>query len=299
MATIPASIDPQRCTGCGLCASICPDRAISVRNGVAHADGPRCLACGHCLAVCPVNAVSVDGISEPCYHSFSADNRWLPYGEGDTVQLVRLMLSRRSCRRFLEREIPKSMLEDLVAVATTAPSGTNSQSWTFTILPNRAAVERLGTEVAESFRRLNRLSSNPFLRSLLRLLGRPALSDYHRRYEKTIAQGLTEWDNHRIDRLFHGATAAVVIGSRPGGSCPGDDALLATQNLLLASHTMGFGSCLIGFAVAAMKREPAIKKILGIPMDETIHAVIALGYPGIAFQRLTGRKPAKPRFFHV
>jgi len=52
---------------------------------------------------------------------------------------------------------------------------------------------------------------------------------------------------------------------------------------------MGLGSCLIGYAVAAMKKDPSIKKHIGIPAEEDIHAVIALGYPGEIYQRTAGR----------
>lgn len=75
------------------------------------------------------------------------------------------------------------------------------------------------------------------------------------------------------------------------------DALLATQNILLAAHSMGLGSCLIGYAVAAMKRDPSIQRSIGIPAEEEIHAVIALGYPDEVYQRVAGRKKVTPRYF--
>ena len=59
-----------------------------------------------------------------------------------------------------------------------------------------------------------------------------------------------------MDRLFHGAAAAILVTGRRQASCPAEDALLATQNILLAAHAMGLGSCLIGFAVEAMRRDP-------------------------------------------
>jgi len=70
-----------------------------------------------------------------------------------------------------------------------------------------------------------------------------------------------------------------VVGSAPGASCPREDALLATQNMLLAAHAMGLGSCLIGYAVAAMQKAPAIKRALGMAKGEIAYAVIALGWP--------------------
>ncbi len=291
-------IDQKKCTGCGLCLTVCPDQTLSLLGGKAMVSGARCLACGHCRAVCPTQAITVPGLeSEPVFQTFTADNRYLPPGQGDTAQLVRIMLSRRSCRNYQNRALEQKLLEELIRIGTTAPSGTNSQGWTFTILPNRPAVERLGNLVAAYFAKLNRQAANPVLRGLLSLLGKPALANYHRRYHATIAQGLREWAEHGRDRLFHGAPAAIIVGSRPGASCPKEDALLATQNILLAAHTLGLGSCLIGFAVAAMAKAPNIQQRLEIPADEAIHAVIALGYPAEPYQRLTGRKQITPRYF--
>ena len=83
---------------------------------------------------------------------------------------------------------------------------------------------------------------------------------------------------------------AIVVGSKQGGSTSAEDALLATQNILLGAHSMGLGTCLIGFAVIAMARDSHIQQALGIPPEETVHAVIALGYPDERYLRITGRK---------
>ena len=92
------------------------------------------------------------------------------------------------------------------------------------------------------------------------------------------------------------AAAVIIVGSIPGASCPAEDALLATQNILLAAHALGLGTCLIGFAVSAMQKDGRIKDLLKIPRAENVHAVIAVGHPAVAYQRLAGRKKAVSRF---
>ena len=97
------------------------------------------------------------------------------------------------------------------------------------------------------------------------------------------------------DRLLHGATAVVAVASAPDASCPSDDCHLATQNILLAAHAMGLGTCLIGFAVEAMRYDKRVQDSLGIPRRDRVASVIALGYPAIRYQRPTGRRNVKPR----
>ena len=75
-----------------------------------------------------------------------------------------------------------------------------------------------------------------------------------------------------------------------------EDALLASQNILLGAHSLGLGSCIIGFAVEAIKRDRQIRKLLQIPNYESVYAVIALGYPAEKYQRTGLRKKIVPRY---
>jgi nitroreductase/Pyruvate/2-oxoacid:ferredoxin oxidoreductase delta subunit len=294
-------IDLERCIGCGLCVCVCPSQTLSLKGGKAVITGERSLGCDHCAAVCPKEAVKVTELEPEAlrFATFQSDERWLPHGEFDTAQLVRLMRSRRSCRNYAERELDRSILEDLVKIGTTAPSGTNSQCWSFTILPDRPSVLALGKQIGAFFRRLNRLAERRWLCILLKWIGKGELDMYYREYYESVRRGLEDWEQSGRERLFHGAPAAILVGSRPGASCPAEDALLAAQNILLAAHSMGLGTCLIGFAVAAIRQAPRIRRFLGIPAREKVHAVIALGYPDVRYARQAGRRRVEPRIFRV
>jgi nitroreductase/Pyruvate/2-oxoacid:ferredoxin oxidoreductase delta subunit len=296
--TVTTVIDRERCIGCGECVRVCPSQTLTMQDGKAAVTGARSLGCGHCAAVCPVEAVRVEALDPHSlrFHNLACRTDWMPYGACDAGELVRLMASRRSCRCFDSKKVDRSLLEDLVKVGATAPSGTNSQGWTFTLLPTREALIRLGHAIADFFKGLNRMAENPLLRRGLRFIGRMELSDYYRDYYQTVVEALADWEQHGRDRLFYGATAAILVGSAPGASCPAEDALLATQNILLGAHALGLGTCLVGFAVNAIQKDGRLKELLKIPREETVHAVIALGHPAVTYQRLTGRKKAVVRF---
>jgi ferredoxin len=221
---VSTHIDQDLCTGCGDCVAVCPARTLALVDGKARVVGDSSLHCGHCAAVCPVGAVEVTAI-DPAqwrFDTFTLDERWLAHGATDVAALVRLMASRRSCRNYRPDPVPRPVLDDLVKIGTTAPSGTNSQRWTFTVLPTRSAVEALGGQVGAFFARLVRLSDKAWLRGGLALLGKPELAAFHRDYRDDVVEAMAEHARSGGDRLFHGATAAILVGSQPGGSCPAE-----------------------------------------------------------------------------
>ena len=54
-----AKVDSEKCTGCGICANMCPVEAVSLENGLAKVDEQRCTGCGICVQNCPQGALSL------------------------------------------------------------------------------------------------------------------------------------------------------------------------------------------------------------------------------------------------
>jgi Fe-S-cluster-containing hydrogenase component 2 len=53
-------IDVNKCCGSGECIKICPDKALSLVNGVAVLDESRCDFDGLCIPACPYSAISYE-----------------------------------------------------------------------------------------------------------------------------------------------------------------------------------------------------------------------------------------------
>jgi hypothetical protein len=75
------------------------------------------------MAACPEKAIDVPAL-DPGLHDFSTFD----------LDPARLICSRRSCRNYKPTPVDKETLQDLIHLAVFAPSGTNSQAWTFTCL---------------------------------------------------------------------------------------------------------------------------------------------------------------------
>ncbi len=56
-----ASVDAERCVGCGTCLERCQVNAVHLdgRSGLASIDTDRCIGCGNCVVSCPPEAMSL------------------------------------------------------------------------------------------------------------------------------------------------------------------------------------------------------------------------------------------------
>lgn len=57
---MPASVDPEKCTGCETCIDSCPLDAIAMQDGTARVDSETCQDCGACTDACPTEAITLD-----------------------------------------------------------------------------------------------------------------------------------------------------------------------------------------------------------------------------------------------
>lgn len=47
------------CLGLGTCVTVCPNDAITLRDGVAWVDEDKCISCGQCVAICPQHIITM------------------------------------------------------------------------------------------------------------------------------------------------------------------------------------------------------------------------------------------------
>lgn len=69
---------------------------------------------------------------------------------GDAAIVDRAITTRRSIRAFLDTPVPRETVEEILAVASRAPSGTNTQPWKVYVLAGDAKA-RLCADVLAAY----------------------------------------------------------------------------------------------------------------------------------------------------
>lgn len=55
------ALDREACSGCGMCAAVCPHQVFMLRDDKAEiVDLNACMECGACRTNCPAEAIRVD-----------------------------------------------------------------------------------------------------------------------------------------------------------------------------------------------------------------------------------------------
>ncbi len=280
-------IDKERCTACGACYTICTKEALVAAEdgGAPTMDSPeRCSACGHCVAVCPSGAI----------HHALLEHLQLEENTGagvDPDAIDRFLAAKRSVRRYHDRPLDGDVIERILQAGANAPQAKNSRTLACTVITDPGTIAALESAVADSYRTLLRVLSPP-VRLLLRCL-KPSLGAEVkknlpglRRLVRRAAEGKNP--------VFHSAPCVVVVHAPRANLLGRDDAVIALQYMMLRAHADGIGSCIIGYAAA---RPKALRGILDIPRERTIHAVGVFGYPAIPFRRQIRREmPEITRF---
>lgn len=80
--------------------------------------------------------------------------------------------------------------------------------------------------------------------------------------------------------IFYGAQTVIFVAVQDGTRWGASDCAAATQNILLAAHSLGLGSCWIGCCRDELQGENAneYKKLMKIPDGYTLSHAIAIGY---------------------
>jgi nitroreductase len=211
-----------------------------------------------------------------------------------------VMRSRRSVRAYLQTPVPKSTVEDILRVASRAPSGTNIQAWKVRVLAGAARLALSEAILAEmggmpedrierEYHYYPRSWHEPYV-SRRRKIG----------WDMYGLLGITKGDKEAMARQharnyrFFDAPVGMVFSMDEDMEIGGwIDLGMFMQNIMIAARARGLDTCPQAAIGSAQK---PIRAHLGIPEGEVIICGMALGYADAAAavnQLMTERVPVE------
>ncbi|RPJ09864.1 MAG: hypothetical protein EHM28_00270 [Spirochaetaceae bacterium] len=281
-------IDEKKCAGCGLCIQACIGNLYS-KNGkkaVDYADPNQwCTGCGHCIAACPENAITYEAHEkaleipgkDPCFEDAS-----------------RLLMGKRTERKYKDKDISRPELEKILEVIRYAPSGHNAQPCEYIIIKDRAVIKMLADITIQSFKafktviRLRKLMKPFIAKTFYDILNNPGIA-------LGMDDMISQYETGK-DVIFFNAPVVMVVHVPDMGALSYVDPGIAMTHAMLAAHSLGIGSCWMGFAMMAVAKHKRVLQALGIPKDRFIAGITTLGYPVNKYLRLPVRNAIKAQW---
>ena len=157
-------------------------------------------------------------------------------------ELMNIIRSRRSIRRYQEKNIPDDILDKLLEAARWAPSWANTQCWHWVVVKDQAIKRKIQEAVSSRNPSFLAIVNAPVL---LVLCGQLQRSGY---YNDQYPTKFGDWFMYDLG--------------------------LATQNLCLAAHDYGLGTVIVG-----LFDHDRVGEIVKLPPAHEVLVLIPLGYP--------------------
>jgi nitroreductase len=217
-----------------------------------------------------------------------------PVPLGLDAPLVQVMATMRAMRRLTSDPVPREVIERVVRAATWAPSGSDGQHYAFVAVTDRhvmAQLAELWREVVDTYLTLAGTlvpGMDDDRHARMADAVRHQAEHFHETpvliaacYQRTSPGASSLLDVKKgsamARRLGAKRLAQLAAGARAaGGMAEASSIYPAVQNLLLAARAEGLGANL---TVWHLFREAAFRKVLGVPKDYGIYALVPIGYP--------------------
>ena len=189
---------------------------------------------------------------------------------------------RRSIRAFKQQQVPRSVLEEVIALATRAPSSMNTQPWHLHVLAGEP-LDRIRAENTE--RMLKGVPPSKESRGIGSYEGDHRQRQIDIAVQLFQAMGIARDDKEKRQdwvlrgfRQFDAPVSIVVTYDRvlKDGDIAQFDCGALVNGLVNAAWSRGLG-CVVNSQ--GIMHSPVVRKHAGIPEDQVIMICVAMGYP--------------------
>ncbi len=199
-----------------------------------------------------------------------------------------VILRRRSVRKYKKEQVPQWMVKRILEAGRFAPSAGNSQPWKFIVLRDQKLIDELTEDVVKATQKGCQLLARKWMQPLIK----PMIRMKPNRFHPTPFSVMPLLADGKLGLYFGAPTVILILKDVRGVSNPDLDCGIAGQNMVLAAHSMGLGTCWVGFTKMALEADKKWKRFFNIEFPYEFISSIALGWPS---GNLDGMVPRQTR----
>ena len=169
-------------------------------------------------------------------------------------EVLDVIAKRHTCRGFSSQPVSRADLETITKAGVQAPSSRGNAPWYLAVVTNRELIDEIRDSAFSVIKRRDMEG-----------------------YQRILDRG---------GDLFYNAQALIVVATKPTYDLtPSEfDAGLLTENICLAAHSIGLGTCICGYATNAFHVFTSpdgerFSKQLEIPYGYQMTIGILIGHP--------------------
>ena len=168
------------------------------------------------------------------------------------------IITRRSTRKYLDKEVSQELLEKIIEIGRYAPSGGNSQSNHFLVIQNKQIIDHLVKMVERAFSQME-ITENMY-RSLQNSINLSKKGEYV---------------------FCYNAPVLIIAANKKGYGNNQADCALALENMMLEANELDLGSCYINQLKWLNENQKILSYLqsLGMNEDERVYGSLIVGYP--------------------
>lgn len=198
------------------------------------------------------------------------------------TEVEKVILSRRSTRAFKKEPIPDYMIRRILEAGRFAPSAGNSQPWRFAVVKSPEILEAMEQDAIKICKQM--MFVLDYTRSRFRQIFLKPISKFfirlrHNELHPVPFGLLAAIAKDRAPVFHHAPTLILLFEDQRGVSSPATDSGICGQNMVLAAHSMGLGTCWVGFGKLAFEYTDKWKKYFNIEYPYAWANSLAIGWP--------------------
>lgn len=284
----PITFNQAACIKCGLCEEVCPNKVIHKNGGVMAYMADRihlCFKCGQCMSVCPSSSVCIDGLS------YDKDFCEMPDPANYEQGFFNLILTRRAVRNFIDKPVPKEMLDKIIQAIACAPPGFPPIKHEITVVQNPDTMKKAFPYMVDVYDYIYEAFHNPIRKAFMRrAAGEKKFKLLESHLMPMLGVRLPGLKKGTEDTITRNAPAMILFHADKNMEDITGDVFVAATYCMLAAHSIGLGGSIMSIIPPAINKKTELKAMFGIPDGNEVITSVIIGFPKYKYRRCIMRK---------